>query len=195
MKADVLTVAPSFFSILHKFSTMNQKEIWKDIPGYKGIYQASSLGRIKSLKFNKEKILKKHLNINNGYLQVKLCYGKPKLYRVHKLILMTFINYKCLSSKISIDHIDFNRENNELSNLRVITQRENSNQKHLKSSSQFIGVSWHNQNNKWRAAIYADGKSKHIGYFVTELEASVAYKNELKLITTNEKAYNTHFFA
>jgi len=44
-------------------------EIFKDIPGYEGVYQVSNLGRVKSLKYNKEKLLKPPVN-NKGYYTV-----------------------------------------------------------------------------------------------------------------------------
>ena len=67
------------------------KEIWKDIPNYEGLYQASNLGRIKSLWYGKEKILKLTDN-GNGYLQVFLCKnGIRKIFLVHRLIALTFI--------------------------------------------------------------------------------------------------------
>lgn len=68
-------------------------EIWKDIPGYEELYQASDLGRIKS--FPKHtivfyKILKN--NNSNGYLTVKLCKNKQvKTKKAHRLIGLTFI--------------------------------------------------------------------------------------------------------
>lgn len=67
------------------------EEIWKDIPEYDGYYQASNLGRIKSLWYKKEKILKQNED-GQGYLQIFLCKdGKKKIFKVHKLIALTFI--------------------------------------------------------------------------------------------------------
>lgn len=63
-------------------------EIWKDIPNYEGLYQASSNGNIKSLYRNK--ILKYEIS-KNGYCQVMLCKNKKqKLLYVHRLVAMTY---------------------------------------------------------------------------------------------------------
>lgn len=98
------------------------EEIWRDIPGYEGLYQASNLGRIKSLprKYKpNESILKPQKR--NGYLKVELCKKDRKQYSVHRLIMMTFSG----SSKLSVNHIDGNKHNNNLENLEYCTQREN----------------------------------------------------------------------
>ena len=51
---------------------MKNKENWKDIEGYEGLYQVSDKGRVKSFKFGKERILKPQNN-SRGYLHVNLC--------------------------------------------------------------------------------------------------------------------------
>ena len=70
---------------------MTQNEIWKDIPGYEGFYQASNLGRIKSLLFynnrykkysKREKILKTTTQ-KTGYLMLTLCKDKKKSRRIY----------------------------------------------------------------------------------------------------------------
>ena len=56
-------------------------EKWKDIEGYEGLYQVSNLGRVKSLKFGKEKILKILIN-SHGYAHVILLKeGKRKMVK------------------------------------------------------------------------------------------------------------------
>jgi len=118
-------------------------EIFKDIPGYEGIYQVSDLGRVKSLKFNKEKILKPGVN-NHGYYTVVLCKGKRKTINVHQLVAMAFLNHEpCGYNGLIVDHKDNNPLNNRLSNLQLISQRENTS-KDKKGSSKYTGVSWNN---------------------------------------------------
>ena len=55
----------------------NMQEIWKDIPGYEGLYQASNLGRIRSFKCNKVLILRPQ-RIRNGYYMVALYLNNVK---------------------------------------------------------------------------------------------------------------------
>lgn len=103
------------------------EEIWKDIKGYEGLYQASNLGRIKSIPrkgtSKNEKILKLQ-NKQDGYARILLYKNnvcKNKL--VHRLIAETFIpnpnNYK------EINHKDENKKNNNINNLEWCTRSYN----------------------------------------------------------------------
>lgn len=104
---------------------MEIKEIWKDIIGYENLYQCSNLGRIKSLWFGKEKILKQIIT-NQNYCLVGLCKQKKrKMYLVHRLVATAFIPN--IENKPEIDHIDTNRQNNCVSNLHWVTKKENMN--------------------------------------------------------------------
>ena len=90
------------------------KEIWKDVVGYEGLYQVSNLGIVKSL-FRYKKILKPFED-NKGYLRVTLYKNnKSKSIKVHKLVAEAFIpnpnNYDC------INHKDENKMNNRVENL------------------------------------------------------------------------------
>ena len=153
-------------------------EIYKDVIGYEGIYQVSNLGNVKSFRCNKEKQMK--LSLNCGYLKVKLRHnGIPKSKQVHQLVAESFLNHKVCGMELVINHIDFNKTNNIVDNLEIISNRENCNKKHLKSTSKYTGVGWHKRDNKWRAYIMINGKLKHLGYFTDELKASEAYQKEL----------------
>lgn len=109
------------------------EELWKDIEGYEGLYQVSSLGRVKSVKkvdnLNRkveEKILKPGNN-DRGYLQVSLYKnGKVKRYYVHRLVAQAFIPND-IPERNCIDHIDTNTQNNTIQNLRWCTSKENNN--------------------------------------------------------------------
>lgn len=100
-------------------------EIWKNIKGYEGLYQVSSEGRIKSLKWNKERILKPGID-RGGYLLVTLCAGgKPKTLKVHRLVCQAF--HKNHENKPCVNHIDEDKTNNAASNLEWSTYEENNN--------------------------------------------------------------------
>ena len=99
------------------------QEIWKDIVGYEGLYQVSNIGRVKSIK--RDKILKEQLN-ERGYLRVSLSKnGKHKTWRVHRLVMITFIGY--VEGKDQVNHIDGDKTNNRLDNLEYVTPKENTN--------------------------------------------------------------------
>lgn len=103
---------------------MEIKEIWKTIENYPD-YQVSNLGRIKSLKFGRERVLKQAKNTQGYYFVILYQNKKQKIYRVHKLVALHFIpNPQNLPQ---IDHIDTNRQNNYVSNLRWVTNKENCN--------------------------------------------------------------------
>jgi hypothetical protein len=170
------------------------KEIFKDVLGYEGLYQVSNFGNIKSLPreilnkgkypfISKEKLLRINKN-RDGYYQLLLCKdGKQKSIKVHVLVAMAFLGHIPNGThKIVPDHKDGDKSNNRADNLELITQRENVERYWLtqKKSSQYIGVNWSKSNNKWRAYITIDGKQKFLGYFADEYEAHLAYQKALK---------------
>ena len=156
-----------------------EKEIWKDVLDYEGGYQVSNLGNVKSLKLNKEKILKPGID-SHGYLRVDLFYkGKRKTIKVHQLVAMAFLNHTPDgTTKIVTDHIDNNPLNNRLENLQLISQRENLS-KDKNGTSKYTGVSWDKERNKWRSEIRINGKIKYLGRFNSEEEASEYYQRQL----------------
>lgn len=105
----------------------SDKEIWKDIKGYEGIYQVSNLGRIKSFPrngtINQEKILKQTKD-KTGYLTVGLHKNNNvKKVCVHWLVADAFIP-RNIGDEV-VNHIDGNKLNNKLDNLERCTQKHN----------------------------------------------------------------------
>jgi hypothetical protein len=172
-------------------------EIWKDIPGYDGLYQISNFGRVKSLdrvtkrsdgkvKSFRERILKPGTN-KQGYLTVALSkYGKPKTKQVHQLVAIAFLNHKPNGHTLVVNHINFNKTDNRLENLEIVTTRENSNKKHLNSKSKYTGVYWHKPSKKWYTQITINGKLKHLGFYNNEHIAGVRFQLELAKIKQNQ---------
>ena len=170
-----------------------QEEIFKDIPGYEGLYQVSNIGNVKSLSRSwvtgkgnlvttKIKLLLKC--IDDGYYSVSLCKdNNKKKYKVHQLVAMAFLNHTPCGFDLVIDHINDIKTDNRLENLHIVTQRYNSHKTQDKYSSQYKGVCWHKKNNKWQSRITINDKRKHLGYYDCELKAHLAYQNELNKIT------------
>ena len=99
-----------------------EQEIWKSIKGYEN-YEVSNLGRIKSLKYGKEKILKPVKN-KYGYLQVVLCGdGKIKNFKIHQLVASAFIPNPLGFTEIN--HKDENKINNVVSNIEWVSRSYN----------------------------------------------------------------------
>ncbi len=163
------------------------EEIWKDIPNYEGLYQVSNLGKVKSFYKKKESILK-DVNDGKGYRYVQLFkFGKSKLFRIHQLVAMAFLNHTPCRFKLVVNHIDFNKSNNIVTNLEIVSMRYNSNLIHIPHTSKYTGVSWSKLANKWKVGIRINGKAKHLGYFTNELDASNAYQNQLRELARENK--------
>lgn len=166
------------------------EEIWKDVPGYEGMYQVSNLGRVKSLGWKASsirngryferkvngKILKGRPN-KRSYLRVALL-GKD--FTIHQLVAMAFLGHIPSGMKKVVDHIDGDRLNNKLSNLRVVTQRQNCNPK--KITSKYTGVHYCKIVKKYISRIFVNGKLKYLGSFSNEYDAHLAYQKYLKNI-------------
>ena len=165
-------------------------EIYKDIPNYEG-YQVSNLGNVKSLdrvikhkdsysRSIKGRVLKAGLS-SVGYLGVTLCKnGKKKTKQIHQLVAIAFLNHTPNGYKLIVDHKNAIKTDNKLSNLQLISQRLNSSKDQKNGSSSYIGVCWDKHTNKWRSLITINGKTKHLGLFTNELEASKCYQKALK---------------
>lgn len=104
-------------------------EIWRDIEGYEGLYQASSYGRIRALikrnnTYPKDGILKGGLN-KRGYFHYILTdrNGNRKIFKAHRLIASVFIG-KCPDGML-VNHKDAIKTNNHIDNLEYATQKEN----------------------------------------------------------------------
>lgn len=162
----------------------NQKEIWRDVPGYNGFYEVSNLGRVKSCNYRKtgkEKILKQFLS-PNGYFQLVLSlFGNKQTFCVHQLVGICFLGYDLKDGNTVIDHINNNKTDNRVDNLQITTYRHNTSKDQFRHNrtSKYTGVSWDKFKNKWKAFIRIDGHVKYLGSFDDEKKASLAYNKEL----------------
>lgn len=132
------------------------EEVWKDIPGYEGLYQVSSLGRVKSLgryvytngtpRLRKELFLKQHVS-KSGYVRTALSKdGRTVSFSIHRLVAMAFLPNP--ENKPAVDHINAIRTDNSVNNLRWATHFENANNPltiKAHSESQKNGVSHFNR--------------------------------------------------
>ncbi|MBO7322023.1 MAG: HNH endonuclease [Bacteroidales bacterium] len=149
-------------------------EIWKDIPGYEGVYQASNLGNVRSLdryvrqfthgyedtRYIKGVVLVQKIK-NNGYLSVCLSNcNKQKHYSVHRLVWKAFNGE--IPEGLVINHLNECKTDNRLCNLELVTAKENLN---WGTSKQRLGVS------KGKPVIQYDKDWNYIKEYVSASEA------------------------
>ena len=128
-----------------------QKEVWKPIPEYEGIYEVSNMGRVRSITrrifcnngksyIQNGQIIKPCLQ-TNGYLFVGLHNkGIMKQYRIHRLVAEAFLTNS--DNKLEVNHIDRNKTNNKSVNLEWVDHKEN--MAHGKSTTLHINkkIAW-----------------------------------------------------
>jgi len=177
-------------------------EMWKPVDGYETEYSISTYGRVKALEritrngknsimTNKEKIMRYSIQ-NTGYYTIILTInGNKKNILIHRLMCINFIpnpdNKKC------VDHIDGNKLNNKLENLRWATPSENLMNKKKKGNTTSIykGVYCDKRTNKWISRVNINGTSMWYGTHNTENEAGIAYNNKaIELFGTFAKINN-----
>lgn len=168
--------------------------VWRDVPGYEGYYQVSNTGIVRSLdrtvltKNGEERFYKGRFfegSDVNGYKQIIFSKnGKQNSFFIHQLVAMAFLDHEPNGYTLVVDHINGDRANNNMDNLRIVTNRENSSicfKKNRDSfTSEYVGV--RQDKDKWRAQIRFNNKVIHLGYFDIELEASEAYQSALSKI-------------
>lgn len=126
----------------------NNRENFRAVSGYDN-YEISDHGRVRNVKTGR--ILKYSID-SHGYRKVNLCLnGKQKNQRIHRLLAQAFLDnpheYNC------VDHIDRNRTNNHISNLRWVTYQMNNCNRTPIGSVNFTGVCFDKKENMYRAAV------------------------------------------
>ena len=128
-------------------------------------YSVSNLGNV---KINKTGQILKSCIANTGYKMVHL---NKEIHLLHRLVGLAFIPNP--ENKPFIDHIDTDKLNNSLENLRWSTISENNCNKSIQSNntSGITGISWNKRLKKWHSYIKIKSKNIHLGYFTDKEEA------------------------
>lgn len=108
------------------------------------------------------------VNSTNGYIQITV---KGRLYQAHRLAWCLYHG----ENPLYIDHINGNRADNRICNLRNCSERENMQNQVQHRNGKRVGANFSKEKGKWRAKIQIHGKRVHIGYYDTEEEACAAY--------------------
>lgn len=121
---------------------------------------------------------------NCGYMITRL--SKYKQIFMHRLIAAHHIE---IPEGMYVDHINRNRLDCRISNLRVCTPRENSWNVgvHSNSKSGERGVRWHEKTGKWNAYITIDGIFKSLGYY-DDIESAVLARRSAEVTYRGEYA-------
>lgn len=104
---------------------VTMEEIWCPVKNYEGLYEVSDQGRVKSIGYGNERILKSARD-DGGYLFVTLYKNREhKMCKVHRLVAKTFIPNP--DNLPQVNHKDENKENNSVQNLEWCDQKYNNN--------------------------------------------------------------------
>lgn len=129
---------------------------------------------------------------SDGYLHIVVTISGRKLaFKAHRIM---WLLCKGAHPSRSIDHIDHDKSNNEISNLRSVSISDNGKNRSigLNNTSGFIGVSWSKVNSKWHASLKTNGEFVHVGFFDKKDDAVKARSkaNKIHGFHKNHGAYN-----
>ena len=148
------------------------EQVWVGVEAYDGQYEVSADGQVRSLKRRMPRLLKQH--VVRGYRCVNLCMPKQRQvkWRVHRLVALMLLPAADDEHRTLVDHVDGDRLNNHVSNLRWVTPRENClNRRPVGGSSEVKGVARHKATGKWEAYISDHGQRHYLGLFAEEAAA------------------------
>jgi hypothetical protein len=170
---------------------MEDKELWVDVKDSNGDYKVSQFGNVKSFRQNKinGKILQGSLKNKNTYIYLHLTINNTlKLYYLHRIVAEHFIIN--LENLLLIDHIDGNKQNNRVNNLRWVSRSHNSqNSKFRKNNTSGVkGVSFHKGVQKWVATWTENGKGKSKS--LNTKEEAIEYRRQMVELHYSTEHYN-----
>ena len=171
-------------------------EKWIFISGYNGLYEVSSYGSVRS----RERVTIDSLGRTRRFAGVVMspALGTPAYYsvgltknkktkrvRIHVLVAESFLPKP--SPIHIVDHIDGDKLNNRLDNLRYVTHRDNcilgkTSARRSTKKSKYTGVTRTSDGKYWQAYKYMDGKHRYLGSYKSEVNAAKAYQEGNKLV-------------
>lgn len=127
-----------------------------------------------------------------GYLGLGLYFnGVQKTLTTHRLVAEFFL--EDFDKSLQVDHIDGDRLNNHVSNLRMVTAQQNARgyrKPRANASSKYRGVDWVKHAKRWRAKVVSDGKEIYLGHFKDEIQAARAFDKKAIELGFEKEALN-----
>lgn len=123
-----------------------------------------------------------------GYAVVRI---DNTLHYLHQILAKSFLNNP--NHLPQVDHIDGDPMNNDIKNLRWVSNQQNQvgyKKKTTGTSSKYRGVSWDKSRGKWEAKLCRNKKTHHLGRFDSEIEAARAYNDSAKRMGFSSSALN-----
>jgi len=159
----------------------------KDYPNY----EVSNHGNVRNILTCKFKV--PQLNNKNYYIVYLYKNNKQVHKTVHSLVAEAFLEKN--DKTLIVDHIDRNRKNNALNNLRFVSKAENGMNSNVSrnNTSGTCGVYFKKSTNKWAAEIKINYKKKHLGYFINKEDAIKARKEAQDLYFGEYQKFNSLF--
>lgn len=190
-----------------------ENEEWLDVVGFESLYEVSNLGRVKSKwktivnafgvpQKRKPKILKAAFSKKEKtpYYKVVLCNKTKRTSKtVHLIVAEAFLGHKSNKNNyIHVDHLDGNSLNNRVTNLEIVSARENVSRRNFGKTSKYTGVSrctWNKK--KFYSCIEYKQKTINLGVYESEIEAAEKYrraKEYIEYIVSNQIEHTDIFF-
>ena len=111
----------------------------------------------------------------DGYWTVKI---NGAVWKAHRLVVMLCYPTTDLTGKV-IDHIDGNKSNNHIDNLKVCSSRTNQQNRYGHRAGKLVGAIYDNRRGRWRSVIVHNKQQRFLGYWDTEQQAHTAYNAAL----------------
>jgi hypothetical protein len=114
---------------------------------------------------------------NEGYLRVIF---EGTRYRLHRLVYVMATQQE-IPAGFQVDHINGQRADNRLENLRLVKSRQNNLNRKMHRNGKLIGAHFHKASGRWTSSIRIGKQTKSLGYFDTDVEAHEAYVRALEI--------------
>ena len=152
---------------------MSNKRKPIDVDELKKVFRIRN-GNLERLNYHypngKWTVVKNRKNHNSGYCQVSLNREKVMYHN----IIWILSTDEDIPESMEIDHINGNKLDNRIENLRVVSHRLNIQNMEIHRDGKLVGAGFDKRPGKYKALIYI-GKLIHLGYYETEQEAHRAY--------------------